>query len=201
MQVKYSGKLVSPVSQSYIDNVNPATVCISQIPDSDGARYTVGVSSSWGCLSRMDNYFGDERSAIICAFRCIEKSLMLAEPDGWQPFGWLAKDDFRELLLILDFMPAILHYASGVMSDKAINYTHRDPIGVVGYVSPLICRYISFWKIRLQLLKLCLKPSEITPMTTLPSKYLSKLVFPKVFRILYMDMVVQLVMQWSSSWH
>jgi aminomuconate-semialdehyde/2-hydroxymuconate-6-semialdehyde dehydrogenase len=69
------------------------------------------------------------------------------------------------------FATAIMHYASEshAMEDTAINYTLRQPIGVVGCISPWnLPLYLFTWKIAPALAAgncVVAKPSEVTPMT------------------------------------
>ena len=69
------------------------------------------------------------------------------------------------------FATASLHFDSKVhtMDGKAINYTLREPIGVVGCISPWnLPLYLLTWKIAPALAAgnvVIAKPSEITPYT------------------------------------
>ncbi|MBL7943493.1 MAG: aldehyde dehydrogenase, partial [Flavobacteriales bacterium] len=69
------------------------------------------------------------------------------------------------------FGTAIMHWSSEahVMEDRALNYTLRKPIGVVGCISPWnLPLYLFTWKIAPALAAgncVVAKPSEITPMT------------------------------------
>jgi aminomuconate-semialdehyde/2-hydroxymuconate-6-semialdehyde dehydrogenase len=69
------------------------------------------------------------------------------------------------------FATAILHWNSEahIMENRAINYTNRKPIGVVGCISPWnLPLYLFTWKIAPALAVgncVVAKPSEITPMT------------------------------------
>ena len=67
-----------------------------------------------------------------------------------------------------------MHFAaeSHIMEDKAINYTLRQPIGVVGCISPWnLPLYLFTWKIAPALAAgncVIAKPSEVTPVTAYP---------------------------------
>ena len=69
------------------------------------------------------------------------------------------------------FATGILHFAteSHNMEDKAINYTLRHPIGIVGCISPWnLPLYLFTWKIAPALAAgncVLAKPSEVTPVT------------------------------------
>lgn len=100
---------------------------------------------------------------------------MLAEAeaiDNGKPIT-LAKnvDIYRASANIRFFAQAITQFSSEshAMEDVAINYTLRDPIGVVGCISPWnLPLYLFTWKIAPALASgnaVIAKPSEITPMT------------------------------------
>jgi aminomuconate-semialdehyde/2-hydroxymuconate-6-semialdehyde dehydrogenase len=84
------------------------------------------------------------------------------------------------------FATASLHFDSEVheMDGKALNYTLRQPVGVVGCISPWnLPLYLLTWKIAPALAAgntVVAKPSEITPMTAyLFSEICQKANFPK----------------------
>ncbi len=84
------------------------------------------------------------------------------------------------------FATASLHFDSEIheMDGKALNYTLRQPVGVVGCISPWnLPLYLLTWKIAPALAAgntVVAKPSEVTPMTAfLFSKICQKINFPK----------------------
>jgi aminomuconate-semialdehyde/2-hydroxymuconate-6-semialdehyde dehydrogenase len=172
------GKLCEPVSGSYLDNYNPATGRVySLIPDSDEQDIAIAVKAakeafvSWSVMSK------EKRSAIILKItELIEQNLdRLAKAesvDNGKP-QWLAKevDIPRAASNFRFFATGILHFASEAhtMEGKVINYTTRNPIGVVGCISPWnLPLYLFTWKIAPALAAgncVVAKPSEVTPMT------------------------------------
>ena len=172
------GQLTKPVSNQYIDNYNPATGKVySLIPDSDEEDVQRAYEAAKKAFPIWSSMTVDQRSAILMRIvEGIERDLIpLAEAesmDNGKPV-WLAKgvDIPRAASNFRFYATAILHYASGAhaMSDKAINYTHRDPIGVVGCISPWnLPLYLFSWKIAPALAAgncVIAKPSEVTPMT------------------------------------
>src|SRR5690606_33569514 len=70
------------------------------------------------------------------------------------------------------FATACMHFASEShsMEDRAVNYTLRQPIGVVGCISPWnLPLYLFTWKIAPALAAgncVVAKPSEVTPVTS-----------------------------------
>ena len=100
-------------------------------------------------------------------------ALALAETnDNGKPL-WLSKqvDIPRASANFRFFATGIMHFAteSHNMEDKAVNYTLRQPIGIVGCISPWnLPLYLFTWKIAPALAAgncVIAKPSEVTPVT------------------------------------
>lgn len=173
-----NGELVEPQLGQYIDNVEPATGQVySQIPDStaeDLERAVVAAEkaqAAWAALSL------EKRAAILVkvadAIDGHSNELAKAEAiDNGKPFS-LAKnvDIYRASANIRFFAQAITQFSSEshAMGNEAINYTLRDPIGIVGCISPWnLPLYLFTWKIAPALAAgntVIAKPSEVTPMT------------------------------------
>lgn len=101
------------------------------------------------------------------------ETLALAETnDNGKPL-WLSKsvDIPRASANFRFFATGIMHFAaeSHNMEDKAVNYTLRQPIGIVGCISPWnLPLYLFTWKIAPALAAgncVIAKPSEVTPAT------------------------------------
>lgn len=97
----------------------------------------------------------------------MQKQQIMANLYGFQK-EWI----YQELLPTLDFFATgIMHFAteSHHMEDKAVNYTLRQPIGIVGCISPWnLPLYLFTWKIAPALAAgncVVAKPSEVTPVT------------------------------------
>ena len=114
-------------------------------------------------------------------------ALALAETnDNGKPL-WLSKtiDIPRASANFRFFATGIMHFASEShhMEDKAINYTLRQPLGVVGCISPWnLPLYLFTWKIAPALAAgncVIAKPSEITPVTAF---LLSRICREQVYR-------------------
>ncbi|UTW64029.1 aldehyde dehydrogenase [bacterium SCSIO 12741] len=173
-----NGELKAPAGGTYLDNYDPSKgVVYSQIPDSDERDVQEAVEAahtaypSWSVTSK------EERSRIILKIAELirENHDRLAEAeslDNGKPL-WLAKkvDINRAASNFHFFATAILHFASEahVMEDRGFNYTRRDPLGVVGCISPWnLPLYLFTWKIAPALAAgncVVAKPSEVTPMT------------------------------------
>ncbi|HUC81080.1 MAG TPA: aldehyde dehydrogenase, partial [Flavisolibacter sp.] len=101
------------------------------------------------------------------------EELALAETtDNGKPL-WLSKrvDIPRASANFRFFATGIMHFSaeSHTMEDKAINYTLRQPLGIVGCISPWnLPLYLFTWKIAPALAAgncVIAKPSEVTPVT------------------------------------
>ena len=172
-----NGALQSPIADSYLDNYNPATGAVySLIPDSDEADVDLAYThaneayKTWRLTSLEERFMVLNRIAEL-----IDKNndeLALAESiDQGKPV-WLAKNEItRSAQNFRFFATAAMQFASEShnMEGHAINYTLRQPIGVVGCISPWnLPLYLFTWKIAPALAAgncVVAKPSEITPMT------------------------------------
>jgi aminomuconate-semialdehyde/2-hydroxymuconate-6-semialdehyde dehydrogenase len=173
-----NGELVEPVSKKYLDNYNPSTGKVySLIPDSDEKDVELAYEAAQAAFPKWSVTKKEERSRIMMKIaELIDKNfdkLVKAESmDHGKPV-WFAKmvDIPRASSNMQFYATGILHFASEAhaMEDTAINYTLRDPIGVVGCISPWnFPLYLFTWKIAPALAAGCTvvaKPSEVTPMT------------------------------------
>ncbi len=173
-----NGQLVEPKSGDYIDNYDPSKGAVySLIPDSDERDVNLAVDAALEAFKTWSVMPAEERSRILINIsRGIEnknRELAIAESvDNGKPL-WLAeKMDIPRAAANFNFYATgILHFASEThsMEDSALNYTLRNPIGVVGCISPWnLPLYLFTWKIAPALAAgntVVAKPSEITPMT------------------------------------
>jgi aminomuconate-semialdehyde/2-hydroxymuconate-6-semialdehyde dehydrogenase len=173
-----NGELVEPISKQYIDNYNPAIGKVySLIPDSDEKDVQLATDAALAAFPKWSVTKKDERSRIMMKIaELIDKNfdkLAIAESTDHGKPVWFAKmvDIPRASSNMQFYATGILHFAAEAhsMEDTAINYTLRDPIGVVGCISPWnFPLYLFTWKIAPALAAGCTvvaKPSEITPMT------------------------------------
>jgi aminomuconate-semialdehyde/2-hydroxymuconate-6-semialdehyde dehydrogenase len=172
------GELLTPISNQYLDNYNPATGEVySHVPDSDERDVAIAVAAAEKAFLKWSIRPVEERSHLLLRVaQLIEQNgerLALAESiDNGKPV-WLAQnvDIPRASSNFHFFATAIIHFASEahLMTDAAINYTLRNPIGVAGCISPWnLPLYLFTWKIAPALAAgNCVvgKPSEMTPMT------------------------------------
>jgi aminomuconate-semialdehyde/2-hydroxymuconate-6-semialdehyde dehydrogenase len=173
-----NGEFTDPENGNFIDNVNPALGTVySQIPDSSAEDVQLAVTAAHQAFPGWSTTSAEQRFKILNRIaELIEDNLdalALAETnDNGKPL-WLSKkvdipraaDNFRF------FATGLMHFASEShnMQGKAINYTLRNPIGVVGCISPWnLPLYLFTWKIAPALAAgncVVAKPSEVTPMT------------------------------------
>ncbi len=173
-----AGSLQAPLGGKYIDNINPATGEVySQTPDSDLQDIEEAVGAAKAAFPAWSTTPAEERFKVLNRIaELIDQNLdalALAETnDNGKPL-WLSKkvDIPRASSNFRFFATGLMHFSteSHQMEDKAINYTLRQPIGVVGCISPWnLPLYLFTWKIAPALAAgncVIAKPSEVTPMT------------------------------------
>ena len=173
-----NGELVAPNNGQYIDNFDPSIGQVyAQIPNSDASDVQKAVEAAQAAFPTWSTTSVNERSKILMrvADLILENLDELAKAeciDNGKPL-WLAKavDIPRANQNFHFFATAILHHATNahIMEDKVINYTIRQPLGVVGCISPWnLPLYLFSWKIAPALAAgncVVAKPSEVTPMT------------------------------------
>lgn len=172
------GALVPAASGQWLDNVNPATGNVySLIPDSDQRDVQQAVEAAEGAFLAWSTLPSAERSAILVRIadlirdRC--QALARAESiDNGKPVSLAAEVDIPRAESNMRFFgTSIVHWSSEshAMEDRALNYTLRKPLGIVGCISPWnLPLYLFTWKIAPALAAgncVIAKPSEITPMT------------------------------------
>lgn len=173
------GELFAPISENYLDNFNPATGEVySLIPDSDERDVERAVKAAKKAFPVWSKTSAEERhDFLIKISNLIERDLdFLAEAesvDNGKP-KTLAKavDITRAVSNFKFYATAAMHTATEAhetVGQQALNYTLRQPLGVVGCISPWnLPLYLFSWKIAPALAAGCCvvaKPSEITPMT------------------------------------
>ena len=174
-----NGELLAPISGEYIENIEPATGDVySLIPNSSDMDLDLAVNAASEAQNEWANTSPENRAKILCQLADLidENANDLAQAeaiDNGKPII-LAKnvDIYRAAANIRFFAHAGTQFASEShgMENLAINYTLRDPIGIVGCISPWnLPLYLFTWKIAPALASgnvVIAKPSEITPMTS-----------------------------------
>jgi aminomuconate-semialdehyde/2-hydroxymuconate-6-semialdehyde dehydrogenase len=172
------GNLIGPLSGKFIENINPATgELFSMVPDSNEKDIELAVSTAEKAFVEWSVTPVEIRFQVLNRIAAIIdeniESLALAETtDTGKPL-WLSKrvDIPRASANFRFFATGIMHFSSEshVMEDRAVNYTLRQPLGVVACISPWnLPLYLFTWKIAPALAAgncVIAKPSEVTPVT------------------------------------
>ncbi len=172
------GALIPPKSGKYLDNYNPATGKVySYIPDSDKEDVQLACEAAkrafpkWSKTTLATRFEILNRLAGIIE-RDLDKFASAESTDAGKPISLSRNIDIpRAHQNFRFFATAIMHFASESHHSvgEAINFTLRQPIGVVGCISPWnLPLYLFSWKIAPALATgncVVAKPSEMTPMT------------------------------------
>ncbi|MBT8233841.1 MAG: aldehyde dehydrogenase [Saprospiraceae bacterium] len=172
-----NGELISAVEGGQLDNINPATGEVyAKVTDSGKDDIENAYQAAKAAFNGWSETPISERSRIMMRIAdMIEKNLdelALAESiDNGKPLTLAKKVDIpRASANFRFFANAITQFASESHSGPGnINYTLREPLGVVGCISPWnLPLYLFTWKIAPALAAgntVIAKPSEVTPMT------------------------------------
>ncbi|MFZ1706109.1 MAG: aldehyde dehydrogenase [Saprospiraceae bacterium] len=187
------GQLIPPISGKYLDNFEPATgLKYGTIPDSNENDIELAVTAAKNAFNFWSTLGVDQRAkwiqlladGILARF---EEFAEAESRDNGKPITLAQKVDIPRAISNFEFYAraATQFYSkSHYMEGKAINYTLRQPIGVVGCISPWnLPLYLFSWKIAPALAAgntVVAKPSEITPATAfLLSQVCRDINFPK----------------------
>jgi len=173
------GEFVKPSNNSYLDNINPAIGEVyGQIPNSSSEDVEKAVIAAKKAFPEWSASSSEKRFRILNRIADLidenHDALALAESnDNGKPL-WLSKevDIPRASSNFRFFATAIMNFSSEshAMENNAFNITLRQPIGVVGCISPWnLPLYLFTWKIAPALAAgncVIAKPSEVTPVTS-----------------------------------
>jgi aminomuconate-semialdehyde/2-hydroxymuconate-6-semialdehyde dehydrogenase len=173
-----NGQFIKPINNQYIDNINPATgQKTGLIPNSNHQDIEMAVAAAKQAFESWSNTSAEKRFSILNRIAELidenHDSLALAETnDNGKPL-WLSKevDIPRASSNFRFFATSAMQFASEShqMENNAINFTLRQPIGIVGCISPWnLPLYLFTWKIAPALAAgncVIAKPSEVTPVT------------------------------------
>ncbi len=173
-----NGQLVEPIEKHYIDNYEPGTGQVYALtPNSTAEDLACAVEAAEQAFKTWANTPAEHKSKVLHRLADLietnQDALARAEAiDNGKPIT-LAKnvDIYRAAANIRFFAQACTQFSSEshAMESVAINYTLRDPLGVVACISPWnLPLYLFTWKIAPALATgntVVAKPSEITPMT------------------------------------
>lgn len=172
------GSLQPSLSGNFLDNYNPATGKVySKIPDSNEADVELAVAAAEQAFPAWSDTSNTERSRTMLKIASLIQKRFdeLAEAesmDSGKPLSLARRMDIPRAHDNFEFFGnAIQQFASEshINQSKSINYTTRNPIGVVGCISPWnLPLYLFSWKIAPAIAAgncVVAKPSEITPHT------------------------------------
>lgn len=188
-----NGEFREAASGETIENVEPATGAVySTLPDSGAGDVEAAVEAAAGAFDMWSGMSAEQRCGHLMGIAdTIDErrdALARAESiDNGKPLKLARELDIpRAAANFRFFATAILHTHSEAhaMSDPAINYTIRRPLGVAACISPWnLPLYLFTWKIAPALATgntVVGKPSEATPMTAhLLAEILDDIGFPR----------------------
>ncbi|MBY0472639.1 aldehyde dehydrogenase [bacterium] len=173
-------ELVAPESAKYLLNYDPSIgEAYSEIPDSDEKDVTRAVAAAKQAFKEWSAASPEFRGGVLRKLatlieRDLKKLAKAESIDNGKPYSLaLGLDIPRSAQNFSFFADAITQFSSEFHemsgSKKALNYTLRSPLGVVGCISPWnLPLYLFTWKIAPALAAgntVVAKPSEVTPMT------------------------------------
>ncbi|MCF2876215.1 MULTISPECIES: aldehyde dehydrogenase [unclassified Tenacibaculum] len=174
-----NGEFQSPIKGEYIDNYNPSVGEVyGQIPNSTKEDVELAYKSAESAFKEWSNTTLEERSNILSRIAQLiqEKLPELAKAeakDNGKPLSLATAIDIPRASSNFQFFAnAITQFSSEAHESiglGAMNFTLRQPIGVVGCISPWnLPLYLFTWKIAPAIAAgncVVAKPSEVTPMT------------------------------------
>lgn len=173
-----NGELVAPINNQYIDNVNPSIGEVySLIPSSNQEDIEKAVKAAKKAFPLWRDTPYTKRAQVLLRLADLidknAKELARAEStDNGKPLFLASHVDIpRASANIRFFATAIMHHPSESyhMEEGFNNFTLKQPIGVVGCISPWnLPLYLFTWKIAPALAAgnaVVAKPSEVTPYT------------------------------------
>ncbi|GAB7257145.1 aldehyde dehydrogenase [Polaribacter sp. OB-PA-B3] len=174
-----NGKFEDPIKGGYIDNYNPSIGEIyGQIPNSSKEDVEKAFEAAANAFPSWSNTTLATRSKILSKIAELIKGKLdfLAEAeskDNGKPISLAKAIDIPRAAANFQFYAnAITQFSSEAHESvglNAVNFTLRQPIGVVGCISPWnLPLYLFTWKIAPAIAAgncVVAKPSEITPMT------------------------------------
>lgn len=172
------GEMVQPASGAYLDNIEPATGDVySLIPDSDDRDVNLAVDAAGAAFQKWSHTPAEARFEILMRLvsfieRDAEELARAESLDNGKPLSLARAMDIPRAASNFRFYATAAMHTSNESHEtvgQAINYTLRQPLGVVGCISPWnLPLYLFSWKIAPAIAAGCTvvaKPSEVTPMT------------------------------------
>ena len=175
-----NGEFLDPSSKDWIDNYNPSNGAVyGQLPNSSKEDIELAYKSAKSAFSEWSNTTLDERSRILVKIsdlleQNLEDFAKAESKDNGKPLSLARTIDIPRAASNFRFFGHAITQFSSESHDSiglnAVNYTLRQPIGVVGCISPWnLPLYLFSWKIAPALAAgncVVAKPSEVTPLTS-----------------------------------
>jgi aminomuconate-semialdehyde/2-hydroxymuconate-6-semialdehyde dehydrogenase len=171
-------QMLLPQGGRWLDVHDPATGAVyARCPDSDSADVDAAVAAAARAFPAWSARPVEERAALLNAIADrlearLDEFAAAESRDSGKPVALARSLDIpRAVSNLRFFAAAITQFASEAhaMGDAALNYTLRQPLGVVGCISPWnLPLYLFTWKIAPALAAgnaVVAKPSEVTPLT------------------------------------
>ncbi len=172
------GHLLPPRAGGYLDVFEPATGAVfARCPDSDVTDVEAAIAAARRAATGWAATSAEERARLLGRLadlieRDLEPLALLESRDSGKPVKLARSLDIpRAVANLRFFAAAITQWASDTHATDArtLNYTLRQPLGVVACISPWnLPLYLFTWKIAPALAAgntVVAKPSEITPCT------------------------------------
>lgn len=172
------GRFIAPANHRYLDVYEPATGHVyARCPDSDAADVAAAVAAADDASAGWAMTTATERARLLSRLADLVEARLdifaAAESrNGGKPISLARSVDIpRAVSNLRFFAQAITQWGSEAhaMEGSALNYTLRQPLGVVGCISPWnLPLYLFTWKIAPALAAgnaVVAKPSEVTPVT------------------------------------
>ena len=172
------GRPQAPLAGRYLDVFEPATGTVfARCPDSDADDVAAAAASAQRAAPGWAAQPAANRAALLHRLadlveRDLDALARLESRDNGKPVALARELDIPRAVANLRFFAAAITQWAGeshAMGEHAINYTLRQPLGVVGCISPWnLPLYLFTWKIAPALATgntVVAKPSEITPCT------------------------------------
>ena len=174
-----NGEITPPLSGEYLDNFDPSTGSIySAIADSDERDVQSAVEAANAAFPAWSKTSTELRHDIIMRLvalieRDLEPLAIAESIDQGKPLSLARTVDIPRAVSNFKFYATAAMHTTNEAYDNpaqgAINYTLRQPLGVVGCISPWnLPLYLFSWKVAPAIAAGCTviaKPSEVTPMT------------------------------------
>ena len=152
-----NGELREPAAGTYLDNYEPATGAVySKVPDSDERDIQQAVEAAKAAFAAWSNTGLEERMMILMRIadgieKRMDEFVKAESRDNGKTLKLARAVDIpRAVSNFRFYASALQHFASEShqMPGIAVNYTLRQPIGVVGCISPWnLPIYLFSWKI------------------------------------------------------